>query len=307
MIDPLGLSAEMEEDIKEATKDYDEAKDEINNKIHDRFKDIENKRHPMGDRQIWDLNKRKNALTAGYQLIVDQIRNGAKYKIKGRDADFIRIANDVYPNGKGVPGWTRFNANQLRGIGLDVADFSDKKSGFAAGLYQNDETGDYALSFRGTDTESFTDNHKDMRNNDRQNAGWQSDQYDLAKKLANTVLKSRDVRLKGITMTGHSLGGGLASAASLETGKKAITINAAGLHPNTVKEGEFSLNHFGKKLIKVYYIKGELLHQVNQEIPVISAAMRNAVGVQIPVATPLGVSSMLDLHSAQLKVLEDKK
>jgi hypothetical protein len=41
---------------------------------------------------------------------------------------------------------------------------------------------------------------------------------------------------KNLTTNGHSLGGGLASAASVVTGAPGITFNAAGLHTNTLRQ-----------------------------------------------------------------------
>jgi len=53
-------------------------------------------------------------------------------------------------------------------------------------------------------------------------------QYDQAAALADQV----DAAVGGadLTMTGHSLGGGLASAAAIETDRPAVTFNAAGLN-----------------------------------------------------------------------------
>ena len=58
-------------------------------------------------------------------------------------------------------------------------------------------------------------------------------QYDKALLLSD---KMRDkVGSNGFSTTGHSLGGGLASAASASTGAKGTTFNAAGLHEKTTE------------------------------------------------------------------------
>lgn len=72
-----------------------------------------------------------------------------------------------------------------------------------------------------------------------------------------------------LTTTGHSLGGGLASAASVVTGRSAITFNAAGLHENTLRmyfEGDpaelaASLSRYGNPngLVTCYTVDWDFL------------------------------------------------
>jgi hypothetical protein len=54
-----------------------------------------------------------------------------------------------------------------------------------------------------------------------------SDQYDKSIDYAKII--SKNLGDKELTFTGHSLGGGLASANAIATDKKAFTFNAAGL------------------------------------------------------------------------------
>lgn len=109
-----------------------------------------------------------------------------------------------------VDGWHR------------VKTWSDDKTGFRARLYQKNSTGEFVLSTSGTDEWS------DWKNNFRQAAGMQSDQYDQSVNIA----KQLDELLKDceLTFVGHSLGGGLASANSRATGRNGITFNAAALN-----------------------------------------------------------------------------
>ncbi|KAF1721972.1 XVIPCD domain-containing protein [Pseudoxanthomonas wuyuanensis] len=73
---------------------------------------------------------------------------------------------------------------------------------------------------------------EDWLNNGVQGTGLESDYYNRAMALA--VRFQRD-HPGGFEIAGHSLGGGLASAASAVTGIPATTINAAGLHANTAQ------------------------------------------------------------------------
>lgn len=95
--------------------------------------------------------------------------------------------------------------------------------------------------------------------NGPQTIGLRTDYYDRAMGLAN------DFRRLGVyaDYTGHSLGGGLASAAVSVSGERAITFNAAPLHADTARD--FAHRTPGAKLydptplITAYQVQGELL------------------------------------------------
>jgi RHS repeat-associated protein len=139
--------------------------------------------------------------------------------------------------------WTRLSAEELKELGLNAINFRDDKEGFFAGLYRRND-GRYALVFRGTsDFEKDGFNGADMKNNIAQGKGEYSEQYNMAINLSRNVYKA--LQEKGITtenfsITGHSLGGGLASASTMSLYKEfgarisTITINSAGVHKNTV-------------------------------------------------------------------------
>ncbi len=111
-------------------------------------------------------------------------------------------------------------------IGLDESMFTDKKTGFHAQLFRNKKTGKFVLGFEGTN-EAI-----DWLSNIGQGDGTLTPQYEEAALLAYHL----NEKLKGnLTFTGHSLGGGLASMASMITGRKAETFNAAGLNRNVVR------------------------------------------------------------------------
>lgn len=115
--------------------------------------------------------------------------------------------------------------------------------GFKAALYQDfaaKEDNTYLLAFAGTDDtagEFFNGKGYDWAENVWQGLGWDSFQYQYAMQLATAVDAARE-RVAGasFTTTGHSLGGGLASAASVVTGAPGITFNSAGLHTNTIRQ-----------------------------------------------------------------------
>ena len=120
--------------------------------------------------------------------------------------------------------WTALDDPQLRELGLSPGKFGGGRfnlSGFHADLFYNPTTDSYVLTFEGTTSVS------DWHNNYQQGSGRQvSAQYENAVSLAAHV---RDVLGEdaNITYTGHSLGGGLATATALSDGAEAVTFNAA--------------------------------------------------------------------------------
>jgi hypothetical protein len=115
--------------------------------------------------------------------------------------------------------------------------------GFKAVLYQDyaavaDNT--FVLAFGGTDDslgEILTLNPPDWVENIGQGLGWRIAQYRWAMDVAREVeFATRGVSGGAtLTTTGHSLGGGLASAASVVTGATGVTFNAAGLHEKSLR------------------------------------------------------------------------
>lgn len=111
---------------------------------------------------------------------------------------------------------------------------SDEVSGFQAVLFKNATSGEYVLAFAGTNVLSSADWSMDAANA----KSLTTTQYQTAMRIAqelktNLANMGVDPEHK-LRLTGHSLGGGLASAASLVTDIRAVTFNAAGIHKNAV-------------------------------------------------------------------------
>ncbi len=102
---------------------------------------------------------------------------------------------------------------------------------FAAALYLDHVSGKFVLSFRGTNFRETVD----WLNNLSQGATGYAPQYDAAQlvsyglSLATALNTWTDPGVAGLELTGHSLGGGLASAGAIAAGVHAQTFNAAGL------------------------------------------------------------------------------
>ncbi len=113
--------------------------------------------------------------------------------------------------------------NPKESLAPDGTDF--RANVYAKGVEPNVE---YVVGYRGTQTGA------DWNQNRIQGSGGQSDSYDRAKRLASITDAHAQKNGHALSFTGHSLGGGMASAASASTGRAASTFNAAGLNANTV-------------------------------------------------------------------------
>ena len=164
------------------------------------------------------------------------------------DKEAALIADDVYNKDSKAQlegGWRRIFVKNMK--------MNDDKSGFKSALYgrwdeEQKKYTEYVYATAGTDMTSYDD----WENNFKQVLTGNSAQYKLSVKNARTLAK----RFKNLSFVGHSLGGGLASANSLATGKDGITFNAAGLS-NKTKE-KLNLNHTAA-YIRAFIVKGEML------------------------------------------------
>lgn len=155
---------------------------------------------------------------------------------------YIPIADHVYTEGleKGMKtsnGWT-----------VERVDLNE--SGFKGALYSGEYNGktEYIYATQGTEPTSL----KDWATNGSQILTGNANQYKESIKIAET----ENIDHPGISFTGHSLGGGLASANALSVNGKAITFNAAGLSDAT-KE---NLTLSGKTAnITAFIVSGEIV------------------------------------------------
>jgi hypothetical protein len=161
-----------------------------------------------------------------------------------------------------------------------VREFRNDQTKFNAALFVNHRTGEAVLGFAGTD---FTQGG-DLVANGRQALGFADRQYEQAIQLSAELKK----KFPNLRLTGHSLGGGLASAAAIVNRiGGTVTFNAAGVHPSTVSRHKMNLSN-APGLISAFRVKGEVLSSSQdggRELPVLSPAgflishqMPNGVG-----------------------------
>lgn len=202
-------------------------------------------------------------------------------------------------------GWTRLSEEQLLEKGIKPSALHDAESGFDAAFYQ-DAAGHVVLGFCGTDE------LRDWPHNIGQGLGIQDAQYDEAMNLA------REAKLAfgdDLVLTGHSLGGGLAAAASMITNTPAVTYNAAGVNNRTLEreglDGDAAKEYAKDGLIRAYHVDNEILTYLQEDALLINHAMPDPAGHQIKLPDPDPLSTLehlvpgrmlkhrLDLHGIE--------
>jgi hypothetical protein len=208
------------------------------------------------------LTKEEEEKKKRYECRKEQIEEGKKSNDPATRAAAERFAKNnvaaeraalsghTYDPSKPPPtGWRDISGDPeaLKRYGITPESLDDSRPG-ATRLYEpnpdvfgNDMRP--TLAFRGTE------NGADWGQNFRQGLNFDSAYYRNAVGLGNTLGNSVDY-------TGHSLGGGLASAAATAGGGTGTTFNAAGLHGSTV-------GRYGGQVrptnIDAYRVDGEVL------------------------------------------------
>jgi len=204
-----------------------------------------------------ELKQRADALRSEYDAL-------EKSKLAADAYHFDNLQNTSPP-----VGWTRASSlsdAELAKYGVTRAmlDPGPTATGFRAELYIPDKSvfgpdAKPVLAFRGS-----TSDLRDWRNNFTQATGQPSEYYQRAMDVAMRVNTATGGNFE---ITGHSLGGGLASAASAVTGAHAVTFNAAGLNPATIApmlaaKGISAADT--DKTITAYQVQGEMLTSLQQ-------------------------------------------
>lgn len=300
-------------------------------------------KEPLSKAERWQ--ERKSLIGKGQQSVYPDAKIAAARLAENNMAvEKARLAGNVYGNGQpinalnpmpNVPeGWQDIsNDNQaLSKIGLNSGMLYDHPDNpdFFARVYQPDSSVfghdmNPTVVFRGSRVPEFPDgigsavkkalidgdtsgikNINDWSNNLNQGIGSYSEYYKKAVGIGDKLSK-----YKNVDISGHSLGGGMASAAAMASGKSTWTFNAAGLNADTVeKYGGTVMGNASN--IQAYRVDGELLTKV-QEINLwedaqgvnfntpallvketISALSPDAIGTKHTL--PGGTGSLVDKH-----------
>ncbi len=206
--------------------------------------------------------------------------------------EHARLCDDVYapkPNGFEPDGWHNISNDEaaLDKYGLSPKDLSIPHTNFRVQVYEPDPDVfgtdmKPTVVFQGTDPTSWSD----WANNADQGMGADSPYYKQAVNIGkNLARKGADA-----VIAGHSLGGGMGSAASMASGLPADTYNAAGLAAGTL--AKYGATPIASQ-IQAFRVDGEVLTSV-QESNVLKGKIPTAVGT--PYTLP-GTGNALSRHS----------
>ena len=245
------------------------------NRVNDLFamngKAIGGRGGPLTKRETWE--RRKALIAKGKQSSDPKVRAAAeRLELNNTGVEKARLADYVYePRDPSKPtppipdGWTDISDDPkaLAKYNLKSEDLEiEGQPGFRSRVYAPDENvfgKDVSASvvFRGTRMKETVD----WKNNFQQGVGMNSEYYKQAVAIGNKVERSS----APVDIVGHSLGGGLASAASRASGKPGWTYNSAGLKSSTVEKygGKIMTAKQGEN-ITAYRVKGEILTSVQE-------------------------------------------
>ena len=114
--------------------------------------------------------------------------------------------------------------------------------------------------------------------NMRQGLGMGSEQYEKSIDIAKRVNRNKPMD-KQLTIAGHSLGGGLATAAGAATGSKTYAFCPAGVHPNTYKM--YGVQNPNTSKVHTYYSNQDFLNMASNNL----SLMPKAAGERIMLNT----------------------
>src|SRR3546814_265606 len=168
----------------------------------------------------------------------------------------------------------------VRAVGIDPALLHDAMTGFDASLYR-DASGAVVVAYAGSDE------WQDWPHNFRQGLGLEDVQYDQAIALADEAKRAFG---DDVILTGQSLGGGLAAAASMANEIPAVTFNAAGVHDRTLERHGFDADVLKREaeqgLIRSYRVESEILTHLQEDSIPLKWAMPDAPGHEIVLPDP---------------------
>lgn len=158
---------------------------------------------------------------------------------------------------------------------IELANSTEKETGFHAELFYNELTNEYKIGFAGSGSQMA-----DWIGNGMQASGLEFPQQILTNNIIKAI-NNLPIETQ-ISLTGHSLGGALASYVGLATGRRTSTFNSEGVSDKILEvNGLLEKKNNHDYDIKAYYNKADILSTVQDTIPS-SNYVASAIGDRIP-------------------------
>lgn len=227
-------------------------------------------------------------LEADQQDRASAASTGLRYsggRVSDRDlVDFARSGTSDQ-NGVARDGYTEVSRSELARMGVSADLLHDEFTGFDAKVYR-DASGRVIVSFGGTEPDQVGDFVSD-------GTGAVANSTQTGQTLALALALKKAVGTDDLVFTGHSLGGRNAAIASVATGARAVTFNAAG-----VSAADYALATAagpaigqgmggGSSRITNYYTDSDPLSQAQNPSPFALVGIPRALGTQREVHSDL--------------------
>lgn len=230
---------------------------------------------------------------AAKMLVLSYFAYNRMTKEKAKDYDMNKAMDGLSPEQQAMlknkdeklDGYEKLDAKEMKKLGVNSTELNDTKTGFKADIYK-DKNGDYVLVYRGTysdpdhpENDLIHDWSKEWTDdNMKQGLGMGSEQYEKSIDIAKRVNRNKP-KDKQLTIAGHSLGGGLATAAGAATGSKTYAFCPAGVHPNTYKM--YGVKNPNTSKVHTYYSNQDFLNMASNNL----SLMPKAAGERIMLHT----------------------
>jgi hypothetical protein len=183
------------------------------------------------------------------------------------DREVLQLSRSLGAGDAAPEGWHKASPAELQQYGITSAQLHPQGSGFNAELFIPDpavygEGAHPVMAFEGTDFSDMQDVNADVA----QAMGNPEEYYERAMSLATTVNEHSG---GNVDFSGHSLGGGQATAAAQVTGARAIVSNPAGVHEDTtarfLADRGLATPTDADAGITTYVVDGDLLTTLQRE------------------------------------------
>ena len=196
---------------------------------------------------------------------------------------YAELAECAYKNSNCQTRFVRVNPAQLGLVATDLVEDS-----FRASVFYDVQNTEYIVTFAGTSALS----PGDWNNNVRQEFGWNSFQYEKAIRLARE-LSFLNPGLS-FTYTGHSLGGGLATAAVAAGFGEAVVFNPSGFTSQSASN--LSVSHTrAEQHTTIFSVQGEILRLLQ-----VVGALEDPPGTMYTMDAPRGSWTLSNPHPFQV-------